>query len=372
MKIVFTTDQVYLHGGIEKVMATKANYFADVLGYEVYVITTEQKGNKPCYSFSEKVKFIDLEINYIRTKSYFSRFNLKKIPQHFLKWSKAIKKINPDFIIVCNLAFDYYWTPFFYRKINKIKEFHASRFYSSIERKKKKGMRKLPFIINDFIESKYDVLVLLNKDEEQFYNSNNLIVIPNPINTTNQKTADLVNLKAIAAGRIAPVKGFEKAIAVWKIVVSECPEWKLDIFGQGETDYIEGLQMLIRKNNLQHNVFIHDAVSDLHERMLDYSFYLMTSKTECFPMILLEAMSLGLPLLSFDCPYGPRNIITNKKDGFLVEDQNVTRLAESCINIISDLDLRCKMGHQAKENVVVFGVANVMQRWIDLFHFMSK
>ena len=372
MRIVFTTDQVYLHGGIEKVMATKANYFADVLGYEVYIITTEQKNNMPCYSFSEKVLFVDLEINYIRTKSYFSPVNLKKIPKHFLKWNAAVKNIQPDFIIVCNLAFDYYWTPFFKRKIKKIKEFHASRFYASIERKKKRGIRKLPFLMNDFVESKYDVLVLLNKDETQFYNSNNLVVIPNPIVPNTQKTAGLINLKAIAAGRIAPVKGFEKAIAVWKIIVSKYPEWKLDIFGQGEKIYVNELQKLIEANNLQQNVFIQDAVSDLQERMLDYSFYLMTSKTECFPMILLEAMSLGLPVLSFDCPYGPRNIITNEKDGFLVEDQNVMQLAESCSKIISDWSLRCKMGQQAKEDVAVFGVTNVMQKWIDLFQFTSK
>ncbi len=135
MKILFTTDQIYLHGGIEKVMATKANYFADVLDYEVYILTTEQNNNKPCYDLSNKIKLIDIGVNYYRSKSYFSPVNLKKIVTHFSNWNSAIKDINPDAIIVCNIAFDYYWTPFFIKKLKKLKSsMHQGILLICIER----------------------------------------------------------------------------------------------------------------------------------------------------------------------------------------------------------------------------------------------
>ncbi|NHN26148.1 glycosyltransferase family 4 protein [Flavobacterium jejuense] len=366
MKIVFTMDQIYLHGGIEKVMATKANYFADVLGYEVFIVTTEQKNNEPCYHFSLKIKFIDLNVNYLRTKSYFSFKNLKKVPSHFFKWYKTLKKINPDFIIVCNIAFDFYWAPFFVKRIKKIKEFHASRFFMEQNRSRVTGLKKFGYKVNDFIESRYDKIVLLNEDERKFYRSNNLEVIPNPINIRDEKQIALSSKKAIAAGRIAPVKGFESVIAIWKIVIEKYPKWQLDIFGQGEEKYINELNNLIQSNDLVNHVFIHDAVSDLQERMLEYSFYVMTSLTECFPMILLESLSIGLPIVSYDCPTGPKNIIKNKEDGFLVENNNKDEFAISIFALIENPILKSEMGKNAKKNVKRFSNENVMKIWKDL------
>jgi glycosyltransferase involved in cell wall biosynthesis len=368
MKIVFTTDQIYLHGGIEKVMATKANYFADVLKYEVYILTTEQQNNNPCYELSSKIKFVDLGVNYSRSKSYFSLVNLKKVVSHFRKWYSAIKSIQPNAIIVCNLAFDFYWTPFFHKKVKKIKEFHASRFFTEIARNKVSSLKKINFIINDFIESKYDKLVLLNNDEKKYYRSNNLVVIPNPIIFDTELAAPLISSKAIAAGRIAPVKGFENAIKSWKIVVDKHPDWQLDIFGQGEKEYIDELKEIIKQNNLEENVFINNAVSNLQEKLLEFSLYIMTSKTECFPMILLESLQVGLPIVSFDCPYGPRNIIADNEDGFLVENQNNFQFAEKVNCLIENKSLRKKMGQNGKVNVKRFSVEDVAVKWVEVLN----
>jgi glycosyltransferase involved in cell wall biosynthesis len=367
MKIVFTTDQIYLHGGIEKVMATKANYFADVLKYEVYILTTEQQNNNPCYELSSKIKFVDIGVNYSRSKSYFSLVNLKKVVSHFRKWYSAIKSIQPDAIIVCNLAFDFYWTPFFHKKVKKIKEFHASRYFTEVNRSKTTGLRKLSFMINDYIESKYSKLVLLNEDEKKYYRSSNLVVIPNPIPISNDLIAPLQSNKAIAAGRIAPVKGFENAIKSWKIVVDKHPDWQLDIFGQGEIQYINELNSLIKENNLENNVFIKEAVTNLQNRLVEYSMYIMTSKTECFPMVLLESLQVGLPIVSFDCPYGPRNIIINNEDGLLVENQNIVELAEKIVYLIENKNIRLIMGRKAKINVQRFYDKEIVNKWINLF-----
>lgn len=368
MRILFTTDQIYLHGGIEKVMAEKANYFADVLNYEVYILTTEQKGHEPCYLLSDKIRRVDIGVNYIRFISYFHPKNIYKIPFHFKQWKKTISAIKPDVVISCNYAFDFYWTPFFLRKIPKLKEFHSSRYFEEIERNEASFIKKIKFHINDFIESKYDKIVLLTDDEAQYYRSNNLEIIPNPITIDDDSVAILYNHKAIAAGRIAPVKGFEKAILAWKIVVEQNSDWELHIYGQGEKKYIESLKNLINENNLQKKVIIKNAVSNLDLILLDYSIYVMTSLTECFPMILLESLASGLPIVSFDCPHGPKNIITNNEDGFIVRNQDVIALSEKINLLINDDELRIAIGKKGKQNSYRFSKENVILKWQNLFN----
>ncbi|MFV8335292.1 glycosyltransferase family 4 protein [Flavobacterium sp. RSP29] len=372
MRIVFSTDQIYLHGGIEKVMTEKANYFTDVLGYEVFILTTEQKEKKPCYTLSSKIELTDLDINYIRDKSYFHPNNLVKIPHHFRQWKKAIKNINPDFIIVCNYAFDFYWTPFCLIKIHKLKEFHSSKYFVERARKKDYIFKKWNRSLDDFIESKYTRLIVLNEDEKEFYKSKNIEIIPNPVTVPKDIQAKLQNKKAIAAGRIAPVKGYENAIRAWKEIASQETDWELHIFGQGEPEYVAQLQDLIRISNLEKNVFIKKAVEDLQHRMTDYSLYIMTSHTECFPMVLLESLAIGLPIVSFDCPTGPRNIITNNEDGFLVENQSVKKLVVKILLLIKNEELRIEMGYKAKKNANRFATDRVMSKWKELLIDLKK
>lgn len=367
MKILFSTDQIHLHGGIEKVMAEKANYFADVLNYEVVILTTEQKEFKPCYPLSSKIKRVDIGINYYRKKSYFHPSNFSKIPFHFKQWKNTIRSLQPDIIISCNYAFDFYWIPFTFKKIPKLKEFHSSRYFEEINRNNASFIKKLKFFINDFMESKFTKLVLLNPDEKHYYHTENTVVIPNPISITKEHQAGLINKKAITAGRIAPVKGFENAILTWKIIVEKGLDWELHIYGQGEPDYIASLQKIIEDNQLQNFVFIKSAVENFQKTLLDYSLYIMTSHTECFPMVLLEALSIGLPIVSFDCPTGPRNIITNNNDGFLVENQNCDALAEKILLLANDENLRNAFGLQAKPNSTRFSLNSIMPLWQELF-----
>ncbi len=366
MRVLFTTDQVYLHGGIEKVMATKANYFAEILGYEVVILTTEQKGNPSCYPLSESIKIVDLEINYHREKSYFHPSNIRKIFRHYNAWKKAIHNLNPDVIIVCNYAFDFYWVPFKSGKRATIREYHSSRFYSFEQRKKAGFLQNIKHKINDYIESKFTKIVVLNPDERAYYSSKNTVVIPNPIEENDSK-AQLNATKAIAAGRIAPIKGFENLIEVWRLVVQKHPNWTIDIYGQGEDHYIKELQYKINEYQLEKHVFFKTATSDLQKTMLDYSMYLMTSHSECFPMVLLESMSVGLPVVSFDCPTGPRNIVSNDEDGLLAENQNVNDLATKVIFLIENDVQRRQMGDHAKTNVKRFYLNKIMNQWEQLF-----
>lgn len=368
MKVVFSTDQIYLHGGIEKVMAQKANYFADELGYEVCILTTEQKQHSPCYELSSKIQLVDLHINYKRDKSFVHPANLTKVTLHLYRWITTIRKLKPNCLIVCNYAFDFYWTPYLFSKIAKYKEYHSSRYYVSKVRSAANGLTKLGYALQDFCEKKYTALLLLNPSETAFYSSNSKQVIPNPIGPSNH-TAPLVVSQAIAAGRLAPVKNFDALIEIWAKVVQHEPTWILSIYGQGEPDYVAYLQAKIHKLNLENQVFIRQAVPHLQETMQAYSMYLMTSHTECFPMVLLEALSVGLPCVSYDCPTGPAYIISQNQDGYLVSNQNQEAFVEKILFLIRNPDIRKQMGKQAQNNIQRFSLDLVMNRWKELFAF---
>jgi glycosyltransferase involved in cell wall biosynthesis len=363
MKIVFSTDQIYLHGGIEKVISSKANYFADYLDYEVYIVTSEQKGFEPIYKLSPKIKKVDLEINYYRKLSYFNFRNFSKIPTHFFKWKKAISIINPDVIITCNDSFDFYWMPFFFKKIKKIREFHSSRFFKDKQKNNLPIFKKIILKINDYIESKYDRIIILNRDEKQFYHSTNTVVIPNAIPLSEIKSK-LTPFKAIAAGRIAAVKNFEDLIKIWKLVVEKDKKSILDIYGNGELEYVETLNKLIIDLNLENNVFIKQATSNLFLTMADYSLFLMTSHSECFPMVLLESLSVGLPIVSFDCPFGPRNIITEDEDGFLIENKNLEKFADKVIELFQNPEYIKELGNNAKKNIEKYSEKEIFENYI--------
>jgi glycosyltransferase involved in cell wall biosynthesis len=362
MRLIFSTDQIYLHGGIEKVMAQKANYFADVLGYEVVILTTEQKQNAPCYTLSPNIQLIDLNINYEREKSFVHPANLVKVPHHIFKWIAILRQLKPRVLVVCNYAFDFYWTPFLFSKIAKYKEYHSSRYFVHQSRAHAKGFAWLGHLIQSAVERQYSKLVLLNASETAFYDSPQQVVIPNPIAMGDYHAA-LDSHQVLAAGRLAPVKGFDNLIEIWAKVVQQEPTWTLSIYGQGEPQYVAYLQDKIKQLNIEKQVFIREAVPHLTQTMQAYSMYLMTSHTECFPMVLLEALSVGLPCVSYDCPTGPVHIITPDQDGCLVSNQNQEAFVEKVLFLIRNPNERKQMGANATQNIMRFSQQNVMRMW---------
>ncbi|MCF6168481.1 glycosyltransferase family 4 protein [Lutibacter sp.] len=366
MKIVYYTDQVYLHGGIEKVLAQKLNYFSNFSEFDVYLITTEQKNKPHCYPISKKVIHYDLGVNYIRTKSYFHPVNFKKVPSHINKLRFKLNEIKPDVLIVCNFAFDFYFIPFISKGIKTIKEYHSSRYYYSKELPSKSFLSSLFAKLNRFIEKKYTHVVVLNKDEKKYYSIKNCVVIPNSIKVATNTTKLVRNNIIIAAGRIAPVKQFDHLIKAWSLIANKFPHWEVYIYGEGDEVLSSELQQLIKELKVP-NIKLMGATLHLNEKMKEASIYAMTSKTECFPMVLLESLACGLPIISYNCPFGPKNIITDKKDGVLVNHNNIDAFASELTQLIKNTELRKKMEINTKKNVERFDENIVMQLWIQLF-----
>lgn len=363
MKILFNTGRIYLHGGIEKSIAERANFLIDQPGYEVFILTVEQKKKPSVYHLDSRIQLIDLDVNYDREKSYFNLKNLKKALKHYRRQREMFKKINPDVILSPNYNFDHYWLPFIKNNALLIKERHNSYY----NRQNPKGViQEIKQKIEDYIDNKYDWIVALNKKEKEYIKGNNAVVIPNLI----QKSPIQVELdskKVMAAGRIAPVKKFEELIRIWKQVANDFSDWKLHIYGQDYLGTVQQLKNLIEQLDLKNQVFIKDAVPDLRNQMLDYSIFAMTSKTECFPTVLLEALSVGLPIVSYDCPHGPRHIVENGINGFLIENKNQEQFKEKLKKLMAEKELRIELGKRAKLSSEKFEPEKVMKKWMDLF-----
>lgn len=370
MKIVFSTDQVYLHGGIEKTMATKANYFANLAHVEVFIVTTEQRGMPPCYELDARIHLIDLDINYDRNKSYFSKENLIKVIQHLRRQNSLFRTLKPDVVISPNFNYDHYWLPFLLAKTKVIKERHGSRFFENNIRKKSSFINRLKFAFNDWLDAQYDHIIVLNRDEKEYIKSGNAVVIPNSVPIPDYK-AELTQKAVIAAGRISPVKAFDQLIEAWKIVNRRFPDWELHIFGEDYLDSKNKLTKLINSLGLQNVVIFKHSVDDLQGTMKNYSIYAMSSLTECFPMVLLEALSVGVPIISYDSPNGPKNIITDQVDGLLAKYRDPQDLAKKLIVLMDDEIKRREMGTFAKKNVERFSNEKVMQLWCNLLNLQN-
>jgi len=367
MKILISIDHLYLHGGVEKVITSRVNYLVNNYDVDIMILTTEQQNQQPRYPLDPKIKLVDLGIGYDRKISYFSKTNLQASVKHFFSQKKLLKEYKPDVIISVNYNFDHYWFPLIKSNAKLYKERHGSRYAEDQARKKSGFLKKLKFSINDWIEKKYDAIIVLNEDEKKYVRTNNAFVIPNPVEPQ-QIHSELKSNKVIAAGRISPVKGFDQLISAFAIVHKTNPSWILDIYGQDYLDTADQLKCQISALGLENVVFLRESVNDLPSLMADYSIYAMSSETECFPMVLLEALSVGLPVVSYDCPNGPRNIVSDRKDGILVHQNNIEELAAALNLLMNDEDLRQKMGDNGRKNVDRFLPDEIMKRWQTLLN----
>jgi len=367
MTILFNTDQIYLHGGIEKVMATKANFFANCKDVEVIIVTTEQKGLTPRYTLDSRIKLIDLGVNYDREKSYFSYINLKKAFLHYRKQKALFGDLKPDVIISPNYNFDHYWLAFIKRKAKLIKERHSSRYLEEEHRKNASFFKALKYKLNDWIEQKYNHIVVLNKDEAEYVKTSNVVVIPNPIDES-PFVADINAKQVVAAGRISPVKNFGDLVKAWELIKPDFPDWQLHIYGEDYLDTQKKLEDDIKKAGLDEVVHFKGSVNNMSEVLSNYSIYAMSSETECFPMVLLEALSVGLPIVSYDCPNGPRHIINNGEDAYLVFHHDIETLSRKLKYLMRDKEERYRLQNNAKKNIVRFSTQQVMKQWQELLN----
>ena len=214
------------------------------------------------------------------------------------------------------------------------------------------------------------IVVLTNEDKKSWNSITNSIVINNATTFYPKESSTCMNKQAIIVGRYNDAKGYEYLIKAWKIVYQKHPDWIINIYGSGE--YKNAVKKAIYDNGLQHVMIMNEPTDDILYKYLDSSIYVMSSKYEGFPMVLLEAMSCGVPCVSFDCPHGPRNIIKNDEDGILVKYLDSNELANKICMLIENEDLRKGMGLKAKNNIMRFSKEKIMGSWIRLFNELTE
>ncbi len=366
MRILYCTNQLSTHGGIERILSQKINYLLQQKHYDVFLTTFEQSNLPDVYPLDSKLFRFDLDINYHSNQSYFHPKNLLKIVKHYFQMRRLIKKVQPDIIVSVSYTPEQFFLPFIERRIPKVKELHSSGVVVGISRDEAKKSLKSKLTS---IFKKYNALVLLNKDEIPYFGGCNTIVIPNFTDFESDLPENVVREKTvIAAGRIAPVKQFHELVYIWKIVHEDFPDWKFKLYGDGDLKLIIELQNLIKSLHLESSFLLMPSISNLQQEMQKASLYAMTSATECFPMVLLEAQVSGLPIVSYNCPFGPRNIIANEFNGYLTLQNNREDFANSLSKLMYDENKRNYLGENARQSVMRFSKENVMAQWDDLFN----
>ncbi|WP_328389791.1 glycosyltransferase family 4 protein [Streptomyces sp. NBC_00400] len=216
-----------------------------------------------------------------------------------------------------------------------------------------------------------DAVTVLTAADEHAYRSAltvsdvRIARIPNPLHGTTTPRSTLGRPVVVAAGRLVKSKGFDQMITAFAEVARDHPGWQLRIFGSGPEK--QRLRDLIHARHLYNHVYLMGATAQLDEELTKASLFVLSSRHEGFGMVLAEAMSHGVPVISYDCPQGPREIITDGKDGLLVPPDDTGRLAAAMSRLIEDEPLRKEMGEQAAASARRYDTDLLRPRWERLF-----
>lgn len=371
LKIIYSICGLYNSGGMERIISQKANYLADVLGYDVTIVTTDQNGRSLFFPLSPKVKHVDLGINYgdgeQDGKNVFVKVFMKKLKtrKHYSRLSSFLEMEKAD-IVITTMNNDVEMIPRIKDGSKKICEFHFSR---------KTKILEAPNMILRFIQSirmmlwkkyfnKFDAFVVLTEEDRLAWgNLSNIAVIPNFVDCIPPYFDGVREKRVICVGRAVYQKGFDLMLNVWNLVSKRDKEWQLYIFGNGDKT---SLVNRAHKLGLLDSVHFMPATKDIEQEYNKSSIFALSSRYEGLPMVLLEAMAHGLPIVSFSCPCGPKDVI-NDSFGSLVENGNVKEFADSLLKWMHNAQKLYQGGLEAYTAIKKFDKNVIMDMWNNLF-----
>ena len=361
------------YGGIEKSVAALANMLCEK--YEVEIACTYKLFEKSVFPVDERVKIkylTDVKPNKESLKKAIKKKNIIKIFKEGLyavkvlmkrrsTMIKYIKECDSDVIIATRDIFDEWLGDYGKEETLKIgwehNHYHNDfKYAANITRSNKK----------------LDFLVLVSNSLKEFYSKELInekcecVYIPNVIENVPEKVAPLSNKKLISVGRLSPEKGFMDLLKLYAILHKDYPDWTLDIIGDGVEK--DELKKFIKENKLEDFVTLHGfRDKDYIDKMLhESSIYLLTSYTESFGIVLIEAMSHGVPCIAFDSAEGARELIQSGQNGYLIKNRNYTAFLKKVEDLIKDKEERKKVGKVSREGVKQYTCDVVSKQWIEL------
>ena len=378
-KIVYCTPALYMAGGVERVLTLKANYFAEHYGYDITIILTEGKNKPFFYPLSDKINVINLDVNCeeLWTCSFIKKVIVYLKKQRLFKklLTSELMRIRPD-ITISLLRREINFLTSIKDGSRKIGEHHVNRVnYRNFEGNESNIIKNLfaKLWMNNLVGHlrKLDKFVVLTEeDKSQWQELSNIEVIPDPLSFHTDTVSSLTSKRVIAVGRYVYQKGFDLLLKAWAIVEKGCKEWELVIYGQGERDRYEQLMDELKIN--RNRCHLYGATSDIKQEYLNSSVFAFSSRFEGFGMVLIEAMSCGLPVVSFDCPCGPKDIISNNTDGILVPNGDVEKLADSLLYFINHVEEIRHFSINAQVKSKQFSLDVLSLRWINLFDTLME
>ena len=373
-KIVFCTPALYMAGGVERVLTLKANYFAEQFDYDITIILTEGKEKPLFYPLSNKIKVVNLGINFedLWTCSFFKKvfLYLKKQWKYKKKLKKELLRIRPD-ITDSLLRREINFINDIQDGSKKIGELHVNRAnYRNFEANETNYLKELfsRFWIASLVKQlkRLDKFVVLTEEDKTSWTElSNVIAIPNPISFETGQTSPLTEKRVLLVGRYAYQKGIDLLLKAWAIVEKECPDWQLAVYGAGEREPYEKIKDDLGIDPIR--CHLNGNTSKIQYEYLNSSLFVISSRFEGLSMAMLEALSCGLPVVSFACPCGPQDVIEDGINGFLVPKEDIQALAKSMIQVMKSPEMIHSMGHAAKRRSEDFKMDVIANRWKQLF-----
>ena len=368
MRIAYLYPSLAVWGGIERILVDKMNYLVRHYGYEVYMVTSDQGSHSIPYDLEERVHFVDLDIRF-HTRFRFKRIRrlteyhkMSKLYQERLH--KFLQDIKPD-VIVCTTSHNV-------KQLLKLKghtplvvESHVNFSHPDT------FVQQVHTLYNNYWVGKAETVVALTSGDAKNWHrvGRNVCVIPNVVslNDTGQYSK-CTSRKVLFVGRFTEQKGIGDLFAIWQQVHSKFPDWQLDLYGDGEL--WEKYEQ--EAKTLNQNIVLHKPTSRIFDVYRNSSILVLPSVYEPFGLVMPEAMSCGLPVVAFDCPYGPASIITDGEDGFLVSNRDQQRFVDKLCMLMGNQELRQQMGKKAIVSSLRFTPSAIMPMWKGLFEQLAS
>ncbi|QVJ80691.1 Glycosyltransferase involved in cell wall bisynthesis [Prevotella sp. khp1] len=366
MKILYLFRSLAVFGGIERILVDKMNYLSSVYGYSVWMITTDQSNHAIPYHLDEDVKVEDLGICFYRQYNYniirriWVSFMMKK--KYRDRLHRRIMDINPD-VVVCTTADDINSIVRVKGVIPLVVESH-SIFSRTIEYGNYwllKKFRKYMFLKT---LSSVDCLVSLTEADGVEWRKVHpkVVVIPNFIFVFGGERALLNNKSAIFVGRLDYQKAPLTVISIWSKIRQRDKDWILHIYGEGDLE--DEVKKLAEEVG---GIIVHKPTDNIWKCYAECSMLLSTSLFEPFGLVLIEAMSCGLPVVAFDCPYGPSAIISDGINGYIVSKEDIDGYVEKVLMLMGSIGKRQIMGKAGRISISRYAPSSIMPQWKLLF-----
>ena len=370
--IVYILQSLSVWGGLNHIEADKLNGLAETGKYNVSVVCMcQRKNSENVYQLSDKVRQICLAQIFDPKKSFWAnpvsffigrmrwRRNSKR------KLMEVLRDLRPDIVVTTiNYVPDGFWR----LNYKTVIECHGS--ISNIIRDRLSPWYSKLTIHRDARHATA-VATLTHDDAALWTTARRVEVIPNFTHIRPSAPCNYRSRRVVALGRLAPEKGYDLLVDAWKNVAERHPAWHLDIYGSGGGK--NSLQQQIDGLGLSNQIHIHPFTDDVASAYASAAFYVLSSHNEGFGLVLIEAMRCGLPCVSFDCPSGPREIITDGHDGILVpyrglsREEQVNNLAQALCRMMDNEERIPTMGKAAQDTSQRYTAENVIPMWERLF-----